>query len=130
MSVLPSIVIEEFHAGEHGLIIFYNTNQSDETHELELTKHQAAQMILKAGWVDDVNVFNDTVVLRFETILDDINHNGGHVQRIYKMVIEWSEYRSWIVKREVRDIVKLHLKNQNQNGIDSSQSGGDQHLDQ
>jgi hypothetical protein len=85
----------------------------------------------RTTWVDEVDIYNDTVILKFETIWDDVNHSGNHVQRIQKMVLEWDEYRSWIAKREVRDVVRLYLKDQSQNnGIDTSQSGNDPEVDQ
>jgi hypothetical protein len=112
---LPNVIIEEFHAGKDGLIVFYNQGNG-ETEDLELSKADAAKLMERTGWVDDVDIYNDTVVLRFETLTDDINHHGNHVQRVYKMVMDWDEYRAWIVEREVRDIVRAYLKERTENG--------------
>ena len=116
MSVVPNITIQEFHAGKDGLIAFYTIGIEEEVRELELTKHETAKLVSRTGWVDDVDVHNDTVMVKFEVIYEDVNHNGNHVQRLYKMHMEWDEYRSWVGKREVRDIVKLFLKENQTNG--------------
>src|SRR5688572_22441319 len=127
MSASPNVIIEEFHAGKDSVIIFYTTVWSKDVIELEITKQEAALLMQRSGWLDEVNIYNDIVMVRFETIYDDVNHSGNHVQRVQKVYIEWDDFRLWIVEREVRDIVKLYLKDQNQNnGIDHQQSGSDQ----
>jgi hypothetical protein len=118
MVTLPNITIEEFHAGENGLIIFYSTSKEDEIKELELSKVDAARLMRRTGWLDDYDVYGNVVMVRFETIYDDINHHGEHTQRVSKLYMEWDDYRSWIVERECRDIVKEYLKEKRQNGSD------------